>query len=141
MLLTGNTITFPWRPKGGETLSVTMRRPTTTELDRYYRSRHKAVQDKESKEIVVVDSATPARIALVDALLVDLRGLEMDTSVGLRTPGRDCFLSEEDKAALTKEFGRPVESWRDLIPVEWRVEWTSRFEGPVGQEVADPLER
>lgn len=133
MLLDDNQIIFDYSV-GAETIRVTLRQPTPTELDTFLRDRYVAKGRK-------MENHTPeSRRKLIDKILVDIEGLQFrDRTGAIHALGAAVSLDEEEKAYQTHRRGHPVTTWRDLVPSHWKNQWAARFEETEGEIEDVPL--
>lgn len=137
MLLTSD-IKFTYVTKDGETLTVTMREPNTTQFDQFRRSKYHGKSKRGFHEME--DHTVAARIALIDAILEDVQGCDVAGPEGEKiTLGKNCVLSDHQREYLTTCFNRPIHTWKDVIPPRWKDKWAERFEEGDLEENSVPL--
>lgn len=122
MIIDANDIRFPYTING-ETYHVTLRRPTAVELDTFFKNRFR----QQGKRFENQYSA--AARALVRKVLLDIEGLQFRDAEGqVRPLNKDTGLTEADCAKYAACLGQPVHDWRDLVPVQWQIQWAGKFE-------------
>lgn len=122
MILDSDDIRFPYTV-GGETYHVTLRRPTAVELDTFFKNRFR----QQGKRFENQYSA--ASRALIHKILLDIEGLQFRAADGQVQPlNKDTQLTEADRGKYSASLGQPVADWKDLVPLQWKIQWAQRLE-------------
>jgi hypothetical protein len=119
-------------PVGDDKVVMVCRRPTAAELSRFLGDRF------ESKGKKVKSRLYEARTALVDKILVDARGASFQDAAGeTRVLDASTTLNDDDKRMWAGIMGKPVETWKDLIPESWKSSVAMTFEDAQPDEESD----
>lgn len=116
-------------PVGGETVTFVCRQPSAQEVSKFLDTRFETRRNKVRSRVY------EARAVLIDKILVDIENAEFrDAEGAVRPLNAQTQLSEQDKAACSAVMGLQVESWKDLIPLNWKASAAMRFEEAAPEE-------
>ncbi|MGE5487570.1 MAG: hypothetical protein ACM3ZB_07090 [bacterium] len=112
-------------PVGDETVIMICRRPTAEELNKFLSARFRASGRKVQTHLY------EAREELIDKVLIDVENAEYEGPDGkLRPLSARTELTEEEKTFCSGVLGKPVKTWKDLIPLSWKSSAAMHFEDP-----------
>ncbi|MFB3828960.1 MAG: hypothetical protein ACE15B_19495 [Bryobacteraceae bacterium] len=119
-------------PVGSEDVVLICRKPNAGELSQFLNARFVRKGRKIESRLI------EARGEFIDRILVDAENVEYETAAGERKPlNRNTQLSEEDKAYAGGILGVKVESWKDLIALNWKSSAAMHFEDAAPEDEED----
>jgi len=112
----------------GERVTFICRPPTGKEVSEFLNRRFVTRRNKIESRLY------DARRDFVDSILLDIENAEWENANGELLPlNAATELTEEDKRHCAAILGAPVESWKDLIPLNWKASVAMHFEDVQGE--------
>jgi hypothetical protein len=114
----------------GEVVTFICRKPTGKETSQFLNKRFVTERNKVKSRLY------DARQDFANSIIVDVENATYENAAGEVLPiNAQTVLSEEDKRYCSGILGEPVETWKDLIPLNWKVAVAMHFEdAPEGEE-------
>ncbi|HZL56927.1 MAG TPA: hypothetical protein VFC21_07590 [Bryobacteraceae bacterium] len=107
----------------GETVVFICRTPSAGEMSAFLNSRFITKRNK------VESRAYEAREAFMDKVAIDIENATYAGADGVEKPlDASTVLSSDEKTYLAGILGKPVDSWKDVIPMQWKSSAAQRFE-------------
>jgi hypothetical protein len=109
-----------------EQIVLICRKPTNDEMNHFLSARIVSRGRKVEQNFI------PERVKLIDKILVDAENVGFENAAGEMAPlNASTVLTDADKAHATALLGVPVQTWKDMISVNWKCSAAMRFEEPV----------
>jgi len=107
----------------GETVTFVFRRPTAKEVSDFLSKRFVQKRNKVQSRLY------EARQEFIDQIIIDIENAQFRNAAGeILELNKDTVLTDLDKSYCSSVLGFQVDSWIDLISVNWKASAAQYFE-------------
>ncbi len=111
----------------GESVTFHCRRPTGAEISAFLSKRFITKRNRVESRLY------EARAEFADSIILDVENAQFENAAGEILPlNAQTALTDDDKRHWSGILGAPVGSWKDLIPLNWKVGVAIYFEDAPG---------